>query len=140
MHESRPVSAPPVGWWMVNATWSQAGPERMEVREQATSDDRLLDREDPGTRDPEVVRRWTAVYAELIAFKQDLISRIELEHRAADPAAKAEVSLDLDLVKREKARLEGRLSFWRFRQLLLGDVMDEGGGSLSVRSATARCS
>ena len=113
---------------MVNATWSQAGPERMEVREQATSDDRLLDGEDPGTRDPEVVRRWTAVYAELIAFKQDLISRIELEHRAADPAAKAEVSLDLDLVKREKARLEGRLSFWRSRQLLLGDVMDEGGG------------
>jgi hypothetical protein len=104
------------------------GPERMEVREQATSDDRLLDGEDPGTRDPEVVRRWTAVYAELIAFKQDLISRIELEHRAADPAAKAEVSLDLDLVKREKARLEGRLSFWRSRQLLLGDVMDEGGG------------
>ena len=39
MHESRPVSAPPVGWWMVNATWSQAGPERMEVREQATSDE-----------------------------------------------------------------------------------------------------
>jgi DNA-binding response OmpR family regulator len=105
------------------------GWERMDVREQATSDDRLLDGEDPGTKDPEVVRRWIAVYAELIAFKQDLISRIELEHRAADPAAKPEVSLDLDLVKREKARLEGRLSFWRSRQLLLGDVMDEGGGA-----------
>ena len=63
----------------------------MEVREQATSDDRLLDGEDPGTGDPGVVRRWTAVYAELIAFKQDLISRIELEHRAAAPHASTQI-------------------------------------------------
>jgi len=112
------------------------GWERMDVKAQA-SDDRLLDGEDPGTKDPEVAGRWTAVYAELLAFKHDLLSRIEIEHQAADPAAKGEISLDLDLVKHQIARLEHRLTFWRSRQLVLGDVLD-GEGPASQRALGER--
>jgi DNA-binding response OmpR family regulator len=84
----------------------------------------LLAGEDPGTNDPEAVRRWTSIYTELIAFKTDLVSRIEAERGRLGPAPRAEISRDLEMVSQEKARLEARLAFWRVRQLRLGESLD----------------
>lgn len=84
----------------------------------------LLAGEDPGTNDPEAVRRWTSIYTDLIAFKTDLVSRIEAERGRLDPAAREEISRDLEMVSQEKARLEARLAFWRVRQLRLGESLD----------------
>ena len=87
-------------------------------------DSRLLEGEDPETTDLEAVRRWAAIYAELLAFKRDLADRMRAEQERLPAVAKPEVSMDLKLVEREMERLKRRLVFWRARHLRMSGMWD----------------
>jgi hypothetical protein len=112
----------------------------VNAEEQGVEGTDLLEGEDPHTTDPEAVRRWTSIYTDLIALQTDLVSRIAGERGPIDPAAGVEISRDLEMVGREKGRLEARLAFWRVRQLRLGEFLDGtelphlvfGGGALRL--------
>jgi DNA-binding response OmpR family regulator len=106
----------------------------------ALDDSRLLEGEDPSTDDPEAVGRWAAIYAELVAFKRDVASRIQAEHDRVSPPARIEVSRDLELVERESERLQRRLSFWRGRQLRLGTLPGRNGLELGFGDRSVRLS
>jgi DNA-binding response OmpR family regulator len=118
-----------------------AGEERATTAAGAAVDDRrLLEGEDPSTDDPEAVGRWAAIYAELLAFKRDVASRIRAEHDRVSPPARVEVLRDLQLVERESERLQRRLSFWRGRHLRLGILPGRNGLELGFGDRSVQLS
>ena len=77
--------------------------------------DRLLEGEDPTTRDLEDAEHWLRVYSELLGFKTNVVG--EARASAADlPAdARPEARADLTVLRAEQQRLERRHRFWTTR-------------------------
>jgi hypothetical protein len=89
---------------------AQAGLERQEADRE-----RLLAGEDPDSPYPEDASHWTSVYAELVAFKNDLLERLSQDRKVLSEAAMTELERDENLLRLELARLKLRLSFWQTR-------------------------
>lgn len=73
----------------------------------------LLEGEDPSTSFAEDARHWVAIYAQLVEFKHRLLERVEAAMQEPGSAGKAEMERELELMRAELARMEGRLAFWR---------------------------
>jgi hypothetical protein len=88
--------------------------------ERALDPDRLLEGEDPHSRDPEDALHWLQVYDELYRFKADLVTQTRARLARMPAAARREVKeTDLAILLRESERLHGRREFWRERVRLL---------------------
>jgi hypothetical protein len=90
----------------------------------AEDPDRLLDGENPDTRQPDDVEHWFKVYTELVQTKAELLGA--LSGRLAElqePESRREVAdTDLEILKRELGRLQRRLDFWRGRWESIGST------------------
>ena len=78
---------------------------------------RLLEGEDEGTAYVDDAVHWTKVYAELLDFKQSLLTVAERRLSSMDLDAQSEVQeTDLKVLQAEAARFERRLEFWQRRE------------------------
>jgi hypothetical protein len=92
-----------------------------DAAEEAVDRDRLLDGEDPATRRLEDATHWVSVYGELLAFKEEVLARIEQLAASMQAEAAREVEqTDRPVLRAEARRLRRRLEFWRARALELG--------------------
>ena len=96
--------------------------EPEQAAQDAVDPDRLLPGEDPGTTDSEDVDHWTAVYAELVGFKEEMLATAR-RHVAAMQGAAAEevVRTDLEIMEAEAERLRRHLRYWSGRGAAHGD-------------------
>jgi len=91
--------------------------------------------EDPQTQYPEDARHWLNIYAELVAFHEDLLERLRTEAAHMQSMKHRLQDSDLASLHREIERLRERLRFWQERCLdLAGLELDENAGVL--RSGT----
>jgi hypothetical protein len=77
---------------------------------------RLMEGENRDSRDPEDIRHWTAVYTDLLEFKQKLLGETK-EHIRIMPETAPELGgNDLPFLVNEMARLRQGLKFWQARR------------------------
>lgn len=77
--------------------------------------DRLLPGEEPNTRYLDDARHWRSVYAELLHFKDQLVTAARRAGENLRRPARHEVSDDLRLLEAERTRLRSRYEFWKRR-------------------------
>jgi hypothetical protein len=88
----------------------------------AAKRDRLLEGEDPGSLRPQDTRHWISVYREMIAFKEDLLTRVSADLMSVSAAAKVDLNDDIQLIESQLRRYRRRLTFWFERQLELEEI------------------
>ena len=76
---------------------------------------RLLPGEEPNTRYVDDARHWRSVYAELLHFKDQLVSTARRASENLRRPARHEASDDLKLLEAERSRLRTRYEFWKRR-------------------------
>ncbi len=87
--------------------------------------DRLLEGEDPDSLRPPDTRHWISVYREMIAFKDDLLERVNGDLVRVSPAAKTDLNDDVKLIEAQLRRYRRRLNYWVERQLELEEIVVE---------------
>jgi hypothetical protein len=60
-------------------------------------------------------RHWSQVYAELVAFKADLVAMVEAKLRDASGDGRPELAQDLEILRAELGRLRARHEYWTHR-------------------------
>lgn len=90
--------------------------EQGRLEKQETDGERLLAGEDPNSPYRDDAEHWSGVYAELVAFKNDLLDRLSQDRQLLSDAAKSELERDENLLRVELERLKLRLSFWESRR------------------------
>jgi DNA-binding response OmpR family regulator len=105
------------------------------LRSLATGQDRLLEGEDPQTVEAADARHWITVYREMIAFKEDLLARMESGLGRLPKSARSDViENDLGLISGQLERYRRRLDFWYVRHWELeGLVIDDENRSVAYR-------
>ena len=88
----------------------------------AAKRDRLLEGEDPGSLRPQDTRHWISVYREMIAFKEDLLTRVNSDLMNVSAAAKVDLDDDVKLIESQLKRYRRRLTYWVERQLELEEI------------------
>ncbi|TME25608.1 MAG: hypothetical protein E6I68_01720 [Chloroflexi bacterium] len=86
---------------------------------EAVDPDRLLEGEDPETRQPEEANHWIEVYTELLTFKERAVATAN-QNVAQMPEVDARVEAtqtDLAVLQAERDRIRRRLDFWKRRHL-----------------------
>ena len=86
---------------------------------EAVDPDRLLEGEDPETRQPEEANHWIEVYTELLTFKERAVATAN-QNVAQMPEVDARVEArqtDLAVLEAERDRIRRRLDFWKRRHL-----------------------
>jgi hypothetical protein len=63
--------------------------------------------------DPRDIDHWISVYSELVDFKEKLLDEIGSQRDAVQEEGRLEVHHDDVLFRREHARLQKRLDYWR---------------------------
>lgn len=98
-----------------------AGHETLARR--ALDRNRLLAGEDPESPRVEDAMHWSAVYGELIEFKQTLLGQMRKSlAELPDEAAKEIRTVDMAIIRKQLERYEGCRAFWdRRRQNLAGE-------------------
>lgn len=77
---------------------------------------RLLEGENRDSYEPDDVRHWRAVYADLVRFKEELLTQTR-EHIEQVPETKKELGgVDLPFLEAERQRLRRGLEFWESRR------------------------
>jgi DNA-binding winged helix-turn-helix (wHTH) protein len=84
--------------------------------------DRLLEGEDPESLRPQDTRHWISVYREMIAFKEDLLTRVSGNLKHVSAAAKTDLDDDVKLIEAQLRRYRRRLTYWVERQLELEEI------------------
>jgi len=84
--------------------------------------DRLLEGEDPASLRPQDTRHWISVYREMIAFKDDLLTRVNDDLTLVSAAARVDLNDDVDLIEAQLRRYLRRLEYWVERQLELEEI------------------
>jgi DNA-binding response OmpR family regulator len=80
-------------------------------------EDRLLEGENPNTLFPQDARHWIAVYREMIAFKDQLLARINDQILRLPRAARSDVAdNDIGLIENQLERYRRRIEYWYARQ------------------------
>lgn len=84
---------------------------------------RLLPGEEPSSQHPDDARHWAAVYAELLHFKDQLVTTARRAGKGLRQSAQPEAGDDLALLEAERSRLRARHRFWirRVKQLRPSD-------------------
>jgi DNA-binding winged helix-turn-helix (wHTH) protein len=95
------------------------------VARAGTKRDRLLEGEDPNSLRPQDTRHWISVYREMIAFKDDLLERVNGDLVRVSPAAKTDLNDDVKLIEAQLRRYRRRLNYWVERQLELEEIVVE---------------
>jgi DNA-binding response OmpR family regulator len=96
-------------------------PEARRIRPRAP--DRLIQGEDPTTRHAPDARHWLNIYAELVAFHEDLLQRFRAEAAQLRGIERRQLEAgELALVRAEIERLRERLHFWEHRCLELASL------------------
>jgi len=94
-----------------------SGVRNTRAGREAEDPDRLMQGENPDTRQSDDIEHWFKVYTELVQTKAELLAA--LSGRLAElqePESRREVAdTDLEILKRELGRLQRRLDFWRGR-------------------------
>jgi DNA-binding response OmpR family regulator len=93
----------------------------------ALASESFLEGEDPDTAYPQDARHWVAIYRELIAFKSNVLARVQDQVRRLPAASRAEATAaDVPLIEAQLMRYRRRLEFWYERQWALeGLVIDQ---------------
>jgi len=95
--------------------------------------------EDPQTQHAEDARHWLNIYAELVAFHEELLQRLRTEAAHMQSLRHRLQDSDLASLHREIERLRGRLHFWQQRCLeLAGLELDEEARVLRAGSREVR--
>jgi hypothetical protein len=77
---------------------------------------RLMDGENRDTTDADDIRLWRAVYADMIQFKERLLSQTR-EHIQKVPETERELGgIDIPFLEAEMQRLKRGLEFWESRR------------------------
>jgi hypothetical protein len=77
---------------------------------------RLLDGENRDSTQPDDIAHWCAVYAEMIRFKERLLSETQAEIEKV-PSTKPELAgNDIPFLQAEMQRLRSGLAFWEARR------------------------
>ena len=77
---------------------------------------RLMDGENRESYDADDIRLWRAVYADMIAFKERLLSQTR-DHIEKVPETNKELGgIDIPFLEAEMQRLKRGLDFWESRQ------------------------
>lgn len=63
--------------------------------------------------DPRDIEHWIKVYSELVKFKEKILDEIGSQRDAVQAEGRLEVQHDDTLFRREYARLQRRLDYWR---------------------------
>lgn len=84
--------------------------------------DRQLEGEDPASLRPQDTRHWISVYREMIAFKDDLLTRVNDDLTLVSAAARVDLNDDVDLIEAQLRRYLRRLEYWVERQLELEEI------------------
>ena len=97
-----------------------------EAADRAVDRSALLDGEDPDSRHLDDAEHWIAVYTELIAFKETVLTSTaeemaDMEHAEARSEAK---HVDVKVLRAELDRFRKRLIFWQQRHI---ELCREGG-------------
>ncbi len=71
---------------------------------------------------PQDTRHWINVYREMIAFKDDLLTRVSGDLRHVSAAAKVDLNDDVKLIEAQLRRYRRRLEYWVERQLELEEI------------------
>lgn len=80
-------------------------------------EDRLLEGENPNTLFPQDARHWIAVYREMIAFKDQLLARINDQLLRLPRAARSDVAdNDIGQIESQLQRYKRRIDYWYARQ------------------------
>ena len=93
----------------------------------ALASESLLEGEDPETQYAQDARHWVAIYRELIAFKSNVLARVQAQVRKLPAASRAEAtSADVPLIEAQLNRYRRRLELWYEKQWALeGLVIDQ---------------
>ena len=78
-------------------------------------EDRLLEGENPDTRELEDAEHWLRVYSELLGFKTNVVQEARASAAELPKDAKPEARADLTVLSAEQRRLERRHGFWAAR-------------------------
>jgi hypothetical protein len=77
---------------------------------------RLMEGENRDTHDPDDIALWRSVYADMIRFKEQLLSQTR-EHIQQVPETNKELGgIDIPFLEAEMKRLQRGLAFWESRQ------------------------
>ena len=99
----------------------------------------MIPGEDPDTPYPQDARHWLTIYAELVAFHEDLLQRLRTEAAHMQTVKHRLQDSDLAPLHRELGRLRERLRFWQQRCLeLAGIELDEAAHILRAGAREVR--
>ena len=105
-----------------------------QVAAAAVDPERLLEGENPATEHVEDARRWLAVYSELLAYKEGVLTRTLRAVRQLAPESAGEIEqTDLPVLAEERDRFRRRLHFWQRRVREMGGGIDFDAGSRVIR-------
>jgi DNA-binding response OmpR family regulator len=95
----------------------------------------FLEGEDPDTNYPQDARHWVAIYRELIAFKSNVLARVQGQVRRLPASSRADATAaDVPLIEAQLMRYRRRLEFWYEKQWALeGLVIDQGSRTIAHR-------
>lgn len=98
-------------------------------------EDRLLEGEDPQTVFAQDARHWVAVYRELIAFRSDVLARVQAQVRRLPASSRAAATAtDTAIIEEQLVRYRRRLEFWYQRQWALeGLIIDQPSRTIAHR-------
>jgi hypothetical protein len=90
--------------------------EHAELASKAIDPYRLMDGEHSESKEPEDFQHWIRIYSELATFKERMLADMR-QHLPDMPAvAAAEIrGIDMAVIRRQLARYEARLTFWKER-------------------------
>ena len=87
-----------------------------EAAKGSVDPDRMMSGEDPNTQHLDDAVHWLSVYADLTAFKADILAHTESRVVELQPDAADEIeATDITVLEAEAQRFRQRYDFWRRR-------------------------
>jgi hypothetical protein len=106
---------------MATPARNQKGQTLEQIARDAADANYRLPGEDARSATPAQIREWVAIYADLLAFKRNLLKQASEQLPGLHPAAGREVAEgDLVLLEAQCARCSQQLDYWRLRAAELG--------------------
>jgi DNA-binding response OmpR family regulator len=101
----------------------------------AIAAENLLEGEDPDTQYAQDARHWVAIYRELIAFKSNVLARVQAQVRRLSASSRTEATAeDVAILEAQLMRYRRRLEFWYEKQWALeGLIIDQGSRTIVHR-------
>src|SRR2546426_6666634 len=90
--------------------------EALDFVQRIINFDRLMEGENRDTSDPDDIEHWCAVYAEMIRFKESLLSQTRQEIEKVPFFFKQKTAYEIPFLEAELRRLRSGLAFWEARR------------------------